>query len=102
MYVFDIFKKKDFGDIIQKFSIVFVILSYIGEAIWLLLSLINFVKYREAYDFVYLESEYTILAQQGLNGIIFSLVCITASTVFFLILYGFGQIVSDVHKLRNR
>lgn len=92
-------KKRDFGGIIQKFSTIITVFLYIGEIIWFIYSIRNFIKYKDALDFIYLESEYTVLAQQGLYGILFSIVSAVITTMLFLMLYGFGQIVSDVHRL---
>lgn len=92
-------EKRDFGGIIQEFSTIITGFLYIGEIIWFINSISNFIEYKYALDFIYLESEHTVLAQQGLYGMLFSIVSAAITTMLFLMLYGFGQIVSDVHRL---
>lgn len=93
---------KDLGRKIQKFTIILTIIEYVGEAIWFVYSLNNFIKYNDFIDFKYIASEYTILAQQGLVGIFRALICAVITTIFFFGFYGFGQLVSDVHIISKK
>lgn len=73
----------------------------LGGLMWFITSVSNYTQYQDFIDFKYITSEYTVLAQQGQTGIIFSLVAMFTVFITFLLMYGFGEIIDCLQETRK-
>lgn len=83
--------KKDFGEKIQLFAILLGSVGGLLESQYFLNFLIQYIYYKDSLDF----DHYLVS-----SGMVFLIAAIVTTLIFSFLIYGFGQMITDVRTIR--
>jgi hypothetical protein len=86
---------------IKVISLLSLICSVVGGAIWLIFSVTQYVKYKEFLQFENLSRFYNtaVIARQG---IVYSLVLLIGGIISSYLIYGFGEIIESLNNIDSK